>query len=54
MIVEGHGSRRHRAGVGQALLEGAFYDEAAAHHGELNDYCMPRASTTVVRSRHQR
>ena len=45
MIVEGQVHGGIAQGVGQALLEGAVYDEASGQlvTGSFMDYCMPRA-----------
>jgi carbon-monoxide dehydrogenase large subunit len=45
MIVEGQVHGGIAQGVGQALLEGAVYDEASGQlvTGSYMDYCMPRA-----------
>src|ERR671913_1503109 len=44
MIVEGQVHGGIAQGVGQALLEGAFYDEGGQLvTASFNDYCMPRA-----------
>jgi carbon-monoxide dehydrogenase large subunit len=44
MIVEGQVHGGIAQGVGQALLEGAFYDESGQLiTASFNDYCMPRA-----------
>ena len=48
MIVEGQVHGGIAQGVGQALLEGAVYEDGQLVTGSLMDYCMPRAQRLPV------